>query len=50
MRTRFSRLYARKANVHHYVKYVDRDVFREAAEALDEVIAEYERVRADVGP
>ncbi|KAI9328270.1 Tubulin/FtsZ family, GTPase domain-containing protein [Obelidium mucronatum] len=41
MRCRFVKLYKRKANLHHYLNYIDKNEFDEALESVHSLIQEY---------
>ncbi|XP_075871376.1 tubulin epsilon chain [Nelusetta ayraudi] len=51
LRERFGKLYRKKAHLHHYlqVEGMERSVFSEAAESLDSLIDEYQRLDATRG-
>lgn len=48
LRERFSRLYRRKAHIHHYLQVdgMEQDIFLEAAASLDSLIEEYDQLDA----
>lgn len=45
IRSRFMRLYKRKANLHHYTSVIDESEFKSALRSVDQIIAEYTSVR-----
>ncbi|KAJ3373824.1 Tubulin epsilon chain [Allomyces arbusculus] len=50
IKTRFMKLYTRKANLHHYIEYMEKAEFTDALASLNSVIAEYRQVERDPGP
>lgn len=46
IRQRFTRLYKRKAHMHHYLEYIEADAFTQALESLDDIVAEYSTLNA----
>ncbi|KAI8834075.1 Tubulin/FtsZ family, GTPase domain-containing protein [Chytriomyces cf. hyalinus JEL632] len=42
MRTRFMKLYKRKANLHHYLNYMEKEDFQSALESVQSLIKEYQ--------
>ncbi|CAK8678036.1 unnamed protein product [Clavelina lepadiformis] len=51
LRTRFSKLYSRKAHLHHYEKVdgFDRNLFSESLSSLDNIVAQYEELEHKSG-
>ncbi|KAI9218933.1 Tubulin/FtsZ, GTPase domain-containing protein [Blastocladiella britannica] len=50
VKTRFMKLYSRKANVHHYLEHMDRSEFSTALASITDLIGEYRRIDSDPGP
>ena len=50
LRTRFLKLYRRKAHLHHYTEYADVDVFNEALESLNYIVHEYSSLNTATPP
>eukprot|EP01050_Picozoa_sp_SAG11_P015801 SAG11_NODE_2089_length_3844_cov_3.009880_5_plen_255_part_00 len=50
LRLRFSKLYARKAHIHHYTEYMEEAIFDEAIEHLAGLSDEYTKLEGYRGP
>jgi tubulin epsilon len=50
LKTKFMRLYKRKANVHHYTNFMEKERFDQAVESLDEVCARYKNLDVEGKP
>ncbi|KAH9245651.1 hypothetical protein BASA81_016858 [Batrachochytrium salamandrivorans] len=48
MDVRFGKLYRRKANIHHYLEYMEQQEFMDARESLRSTVSEYRKHEASV--